>query len=137
MGHASEPDATTRGAGSAPRGELDTVAFRGTARFTVIRMIGAGGMGVVFEAQDHERGTRVALKTLRDASPDALLRFKEEFRSHANVYHEHLVRLGELFESDEQWFFTMELVHGVHFLSWIGRELVGDDAERRPPLGAR
>ncbi len=42
-------------------------------RFETIARLGAGGMGVVYEAIDHERGARVALKTIRDPAPGALL----------------------------------------------------------------
>ena len=38
-------------------------------------------MGVVYEAMDHERDVRVALKTLRSPNAEALLRFKHEFRA--------------------------------------------------------
>jgi len=67
-------------------------------------------MGVVYEALDEERGTRVALKTLRAWSADALLRFKNEFRSLLDTSHPNLVRLHELGESEGEWFFTMELL---------------------------
>ena len=66
--------------------------FAGTARFQLLRRIGAGGMGVVYEALDRERKTRVALKTLRTLSADALLRFKNEFRALQDLQHPNLVR---------------------------------------------
>ena len=43
-------------------------------------------MGVVVEALDHERGVKVALKTLRNADPAQLLQFKAEFRSLADLH---------------------------------------------------
>ena len=43
--------------------------FRGTHRFAVIRRLGAGGMGVVYEAHDRMRDEIVALKTLRRLTP--------------------------------------------------------------------
>jgi tetratricopeptide (TPR) repeat protein len=95
--------------------------FAGTERFEVVRRIGAGGMGVVYEAIDHERNTVVALKTLRTLKPDALLRFKQEFRALADIQHPNLVGLGELFEDRERWFFTMEMVQGIHFLDYVRR----------------
>ena len=47
--------------------QAQTEEFTGTDRFLVIRRVGAGGMGVVYEVLDRERNTRVALKTLRTA----------------------------------------------------------------------
>jgi tetratricopeptide (TPR) repeat protein len=94
--------------------------FRGTARHELVRRLGAGGYGVVFEAVDHDTGERVALKLLRDLQPEALYRFKREFRALADVRHGNLVRLRELFSADDQWYFTMELVEGVDFLRAVG-----------------
>jgi serine/threonine protein kinase len=93
--------------------------FSGTARFEVLRCLGAGGMGVVYEAFDRERQTRVALKTLRSLSADGLLRFKREFRDFLDLAHPNLISLGELFSEGRDWFFTMELVDGASFLEWV------------------
>jgi eukaryotic-like serine/threonine-protein kinase len=96
-----------------------TEDFVGTDRFLVLRRIGAGGMGVVYEALDRERNTKLALKTLRTLKPEAILRFKNEFRALQDLHHPNLVSLGELFEEQGQWFFTMEMVRGVHFLDHV------------------
>src|SRR5215218_7196663 len=104
--------------------------FRGTERFEVVRRIGAGGMGVVYEALDRERGLPVAVKTLQGVDPSALLRFKNEFRALADVVHPNLVTLYELFAEGEQWFFTMELVPGVNFLEFARAADAG--GERQP-----
>ena len=91
-------------------------------RFELGRRLGAGGMGVVFEALDREQHTKVALKQLPHLRPAALLRFKNEFRALQEISHPNLVTLGELFEEQGRWFFTMELVKGVDFLSWVRRQ---------------
>lgn len=102
-------------------------------RFEILRCIGAGGMGVVYEAVDRDRHIRVALKTMRSFSPEGLLRFKREFRALSDLRHPNLVTLGELFEERGQWFFTMELVEGVDFLSYV-RCPMFDDARLRGAL---
>ncbi|MGD0526580.1 MAG: AAA family ATPase [Polyangiaceae bacterium] len=93
-------------------------------RFEVLGPLGEGAMGVVFEAFDRERNARVALKTLkslssRRAGAEALLRFKREFRALQDLHHRNLVSLGELIAEGHQWFFTMELVEGSDFLSYV------------------
>jgi serine/threonine protein kinase/tetratricopeptide (TPR) repeat protein len=100
--------------------------FTGTERFQILRQLGAGGMGVVYEALDRETRTKVALKTLRILNGDSLLRFKTEFRSLQGLQHENLVNLRELLEHRGHWFFTMELVEGTDFLSYIGRNRYED-----------
>jgi len=96
---------------------IRTPEWRGTARYEVVRRIGEGGMGVVYEAFDRERAQPVALKTLLHFNPSALYRFKQEFRTLADVTHSNLVHLYELVATEESAvFFTMELVNGVDFL---------------------
>lgn len=93
--------------------------FAGTQRFEIIRRIGSGGMGVVYEAFDRERQSTVALKVLRSLDPETLFRFKNEFRVLQDIRHPNLIRLGELFEEEGRWFFTMEMVQGIHFLDYL------------------
>jgi len=90
------------------------------SHFMLERELGAGGYGVVYQALDAERNERVALKLLRNVGATALYHFKHEFRSLADIAHENLVALYELFCEDGQWFFTMELVSGCSFLEHAG-----------------
>jgi len=93
--------------------------FRGSDRFAVLSCLGAGGMGTVYEAFDRERGEKVALKTLRRLDPGLLYRLKTEFRALQDLHHPNLVHLGELIEADGRWFFTMELIDGLDFVTWV------------------
>lgn len=88
-------------------------------RFEVLRELGRGGMGVVFEVLDLETKERVALKTLKSMNADALLRFKNEFREFQDLHHPNIINLGELFCEHNEWFFTMELVRGVNVLAYV------------------
>ena len=95
--------------------------FAGNSRFELKRVVGEGGMGLVYEAFDRERGMTVALKTVRALDAQTLYRLKTEFRARVDLEHRNLVRLGELLYDDGHWFFTMELVDGWSFLDWIRR----------------
>ncbi len=64
--------------------------------YRIERLIGRGGMGVVYRAFDERRGTSVALKTMRRAEPATFLRFKREFRALTDIAHPNLVTLHEL-----------------------------------------
>jgi hypothetical protein len=111
------------------------VPFHGTERFTVMRCLGVGGMGVVYEAEDRQQGRRVALKTLRHFSGPMLVRLKHEFRALAGLHHRNLVSRGELVEDGGQWFFTMELVDGCDFLSHVRPDERLDEGRLRAALG--
>lgn len=105
-------------------------SFEGNERFGILRSIGAGGMGVVYEAYDRERQSLVALKTLRQASPETIFQFKQEFRSISQVVHPNLVPLYELISDGEQWFFTMELLaDAVDLRSYLRSESVEEPGD--------
>jgi eukaryotic-like serine/threonine-protein kinase len=95
--------------------------FAGTDRFELVRRLGEGGFGTVYEAFDRKRPARVALKVLRHAEGRALYRFKREFRSLADISHPNLVALGELLTDGWHWFFTMELVPGEPMVAHLRR----------------
>jgi serine/threonine protein kinase len=90
----------------------DGEAKRTLGPYELLKQVGAGGMGVVFQARDTERNTLVALKTLHKLEPVMLLWLKNEFRGMANLQHPNLVTLYEMRQADDVWFFTMEYVEG-------------------------
>jgi len=88
-------------------------------RFELGRVLGSGAFGVVYAARDHHRLCAVAIKTLRAATLAALHRLRAEFLTLHDLAHPNLVSLGELFDDDGCWFFSMELVEGVHFFQHV------------------
>jgi serine/threonine protein kinase len=109
---------------------MSATVFAGTARFELRQLLGRGGMGIVYAAYDLEHRCEVALKLLPSLSPAAADRLKREFRVARGTHHRNLVSLGELIEEDGNLFFTMELVAGVDWLSYVR----GLDASARPDL---
>jgi tetratricopeptide (TPR) repeat protein len=97
------------------------------ARFQYIRELGAGGMGVVYEVYDRERGMRVALKTVHKLEPDDIMRCKREFRALSRFSHPNVIHLYELLVEGDELCFLMEVVDGQHILSYVCR-----DAAPRP-----
>src|SRR5580704_5334574 len=115
------------------RSEAETPTWKGTDRYAVLRCIGEGGMGVVYEAFDRQRRHAVALKTLPRFDAAALYRFKQEFRALADVHHTNLVHLHELVASETgAAFFTMELVRGTDFARYV-QEAPRRKTSRPPP----
>ena len=95
-----------------------------SSRFRIVRCIGTGGMGRVYEAEDLLQSRRVALKTVRKQEAGFLFRLKNEFRSLQDIEHPNLIQLHDLFEESGQLFFTMELIEGKNFLEYVRREAV-------------
>jgi hypothetical protein len=91
----------------------------GSSRFEIRRRIGSGSFGIVYEAFDPVRNKVVAVKALRQATPDALYRFKREFRSLSDIAEHNLVRLYELISEGDQWLVSMELIRGRNFIEYV------------------
>jgi eukaryotic-like serine/threonine-protein kinase len=102
-------------------------------RYRIVRLLGRGAMGAVYEAVDELRaGLRVAVKLLIPRQPHALYRLKNEFRGLAETVHPNLVGLHGLGVDPLGWFIVMDLVDpSTDFLSYVrAREHGGFDEAR-------
>ena len=96
-------------------------------RFRIVRMLGKGGMGEVYEAVDVALGTRVALKTVRfehGANENALHRFRREILLARKIAHPNVCKVFELHVGgigEPPLFLSMELLEGETLASRLRR----------------
>ncbi len=91
--------------------------------YTVLELLGQGGMGSVYRVRHPHTDEELALKLMRTSdtlSRHDLLRFKREFAVCSSLSHPGLVRVFELGMSDGQPFYTMELVRGQSLRNFRG-----------------
>lgn len=84
-------------------------------RFRIIRILGMGGMGLVYQAHDIELDIDVALKLLRPelaSRPDAFERFRKELLLARQVSSPHVVRIHDLVRHENAWLISMDYVAG-------------------------
>src|SRR5262245_51820038 len=105
--------------------------------FRLVRPIGEGGMGVVYEAVDDRLGRRVALKTILAASEDprARDRLRREARVAASVNHPNVCQVYEVGEDSGELYVAMELLEGEPLSSRIARGPMPASEALRTALG--
>jgi len=88
----------------------------GFGQYRIIRLLGRGGMGEVYEAEHRVLERRYALKLLPDdfaSRLEAVRRFEREAKVMANLEHPHIVRVDEFGQTDGRYWLRMELVKGI------------------------
>jgi WD40 repeat protein len=110
----------------APAQAADEIGRLGSYR--VLKVLGAGGMGVVFKAEDPQLQRLVALKAMLPslaAVPSARQRFLREARAAAKLKHDHVVTIHQVGEDRGAPFLAMEFLEG---------EPLDERLKRKPPL---
>ena len=82
-------------------------------KYDVLRVIGRGGMGVVYEALDPKLGRHVAIKMILGATPGLLARFDREARSTGGLQHQNIVTIYEFGDQDGSPYLVMEYLEGM------------------------
>ena len=102
--------------------------------YRILREIGRGGMGIVYEAEQEALGRRVALKVLLGpAAQDAklLARFRRESRTAAQLHHTNIVPVFDVGQQGNLCYYAMQFIRG-QALDEVFRELQRLRAESRP-----
>ena len=100
------------------------------AHYRIFRLLGRGGMGMVYEAEDTQLRRLVAVKVMKPAlarDPVARQRFLREARAAAAIKHDHIVTIHQVVEEGEIPLLVMELLEGASLESWL-------TDRPRPPL---
>jgi serine/threonine protein kinase len=118
----SEPGASATGEG--PTGTLGD--------FRLIREVGRGGMGIVYEAEQISLGRRVALKVLPFAAtmdPRQLQRFHNEARAAAGLHHTNIVPVFAVGQERGVHYFAMQFIEGRTLADLIAQERQGPPSQ--------
>jgi serine/threonine protein kinase/WD40 repeat protein len=121
------PRSQAKGSAAAPLQQLGD--------YQILREVGRGGMGVVYEAQQLSLGRHVAIKVLPAHAlldPRQLGRFQREARSAARLHHTNIVPVFGVGEQDGLHYYVMQFIPG------LGLDVVLDELRRlRQPRGKR
>jgi hypothetical protein len=119
--------------------ERKTLSLGPSGRYVLGPLLGRGGMADVYQAHDRTLGRQVAVKLLRDRSPDPSdrARFVTEAQTLARLNHPNLVTILDAGISDERPFLVLELVVGCSLAAELRRQDRELAPERVASIGAQ
>ena len=94
-------------------------------RYRINRVIGVGGMAIVYDATDLTDGKRVALKMLKDSISDntqALRRFINESKAVAMLDNQYIVKILDVSVKTEHKFIVMEYIKGITLRDYMNKK---------------
>ena len=98
---------------------VDTIV---QARYRIVRKLGRGGMGAVYEAVDQRLGITVALKATLSRAPSMRKQFEHEARLLASLQHSALPRVTDHFVEGNRAFLVMQFIAGVDLARIIAQQ---------------
>src|SRR5271166_6138634 len=122
-----ESSGGTTGSLAADHGAAVSVRLQRLGDYRILREIGRGGMGVVYEAEQESLGRRVALKVLSASSlldSKQVRRFEREAKAAAKLHHTNIVPVFGVGRQDGHHYFVMQFIAG------LGLDVVLDDLRR-------
>jgi len=110
--------------------------------YRVVKQLGRGGMGAVYEARQESLGRKVAVKLLPQAfadDPRRVERFQREARATAMIRHPNIVRVHDVGEAEGTHFYSMDYIEGASLSEVIlsAREQSRGGESRRDDRHAR
>ena len=122
-----KPDSNDENGSFGDRTQRDGRQVERMGDYCILREIGRGGMGVVYEAEQEALGRRVALKVLPGTlagDARARERFQREARATARMHHSNIVPVFDVGQDGGNFYYAMQMIHGQ------GLDLVIDDLKR-------
>ena len=98
-------------------------------RYEIVRFLGRGGMGSVYEARDRRLARHVAIKFIHGADPLTTKRFLQEARAQARIDHPNVCKVLEVGEVEDKAYIAMQLVQGLS-LNDAAQSMTIDDKVR-------